>query len=464
MIDLFEKFPILKRIVKLRVFPYIVILPNLFFFYLLLYSGLFGTPVGNRNIIVIFVWILWWFMLIAFMVPLGGRIWCTMCPLPIAGEWLQRRSLTKVRAGETIKGFQGKFFGLNKPWPKRFQNIWLQNIGFLILGCFSGFLVTRPIVSVIVLGGMIVISTILALIYRMRTFCMYLCPVSGFLGLYAMTAKIALRRKDPDVCKAHKGVECYLGSSKGYPCPWFQNVSIMTRNNYCGLCFECVKNCDAENIALYWRPFCGDKEIKGYDEVWKAFIMLGLAFVYSINLLGPWGMLKDWVNFTETGKWLGFIFISLGSVFLCVVAFPAIYWLFVSWSKKISGNKEVSLKTLFIKYSYCIVPLGLLAWIAFSVPLIMINGSYIISVISDPFGWGWDLFGTADFSWKPFLPRWIPHIQVVILLVGLFYAIKSTYEVGQKIFSDRKQLIRSIIPVAIFLAMVTLGFLRLYLG
>lgn len=40
---------------------------------------------------------------------------------------------------------------------------------------------------------------------------------------------------------------------------------------------------------------------------------------------------------------------------------------------------------------------GLLAWIAFSVPLIFVNGSYIISVISDPFGWGWNLFGTADF-------------------------------------------------------------------
>ena len=464
MIDLFEKFPLLKRIVSSRAFPFLVIFPNLVFFYFFLLAGLLGTPVGSHNIIVVFVWIFWWFILITFMVPFGSRIWCTVCPLPAIGEWLQRMAFIRVRRGETIKGFQGKFFGLNKPWPKRFQNIWPQNAGFLVLACFSGFLVTRPIVSVLVLGGMIVISTILALIYRMRSFCMYLCPVSGFLGLYAMTAKLALRHKDPEVCKAHKRKECFLGGDRGYPCPWFQNMSTMERNNYCGLCMECVRNCEKNNIGLFWRPFCSDKNIKGYDESWKAFIMITLAFVYSVNLLGPWGIFKDWVNFTESGRWPGFILVSLSIVLLCVVIVPAIYWLFIFWAKRLSGNKDVSIETLFIKYSYCLVPLGLLAWVAFSIPLIMVNGSYIIAVISDPFGWGWNLFGTASFPWKPFLPHWVPYIQIPVLLLGLYYSLKSTYEIGEKIFPSKDELIRSLIPLSIFLAGLTLGFLRLFAG
>ncbi len=192
--------------------------------------------------------------------------------------------------------------------------------------------------------------------------------------------------------------------------------------------------------------------------------MLSLAFVYSVNLLGPWGMLKDLVNFTETGKWVGFILISLAIVLLCVAVLPGIYWLFVLWSKKLSGNKDVSLKNLFIKYSYCLVPLGLLAWVAFSVPLIMVNGSYIISVVSDPFGWGWNLFGTANFPWQPFLPHWVPYIQIPILLTGLFYSIKSIHEIGQGIFPEKRQLMRSLIPITIFLVAITLGFFRLYLG
>jgi ferredoxin len=464
MIDLFEKFPILRRIVKLRAFSFLVIVPNLLFFYLFILAGLFGTPVGNRNIIIIFVWILWWVLLISFMVPFGSRIWCTVCPLPVIGEWVQRLSLIRKREGETIKGFKAKFFGLNKPWPKRFQNIWLQNAGFLILACFSGFLVTRPIVSVIVLGGMILLAVILALIYRMRSFCMYLCPVSGFLGLYAMTSKLALRRKNPEVCRAHKGRECFLGSSRGYPCPWFQNVCTMERNNYCGLCFECVKNCEENNIGLFWRRFCGDKKIKGFDEAWKAFIMLTLAFVYSVNLLGPWGIFKDWANFTETGKWQGFLLVSLAVILLCTGIVPAIYGFFVAWARKLSGSREISLRNLFISYSYCLVPMGLLCWVAFSIPLIMINGSYIISVISDPFGWGWNLFGTANFHWRPFLPEWVPYIQVPLLLLGLFYSIRSTYEIGTEIFSEKIQATRSLIPISIFLVGITIGFLRLFVG
>lgn len=464
MIDLFEKFPILRKFVKLRSFSYLVILPNVFFFYLFLLAGIFGSPVGNRNIIIVFVWILWWVLLISFMVPFGSRVWCTVCPLPAFGEWLQRMTLVGFRKGQTIKGFQGRFFGLNKPWPKRFQNIWLQNIGFLILACFSGFLVTRPIVSVIVLSGMIVISTILSMIYRMRAFCMYLCPVSGFLGLYAMTSKIALRRKDPEVCRKHRGRECFLGGDQGYPCPWFQNVCTMTRNNYCGLCFECVKNCDANNIGLFWRRFCGDKDIKGFDEVWKAFIMLGLAFLYSVNLLGPWGIFKDWANFTESGKWVGFLLISLSVILLCTALLPAVYWICIVFSKRLSGDKEVRIKDLFIKYSYCLVPIGLLAWIAFSVPLIMINGSYIVSVVSDPFGWGWNLFGTANFHWRPLLPHLVPYIQIPVLLLGLFYSVRSTYEIGLGVFQKKDQLVRSLIPITIFLVFITLGFLRLYVG
>lgn len=461
-IDLFEKFPLLRRFVRMRSFQFLVILPNFFLFYLFLIAGIFGTPVGNRNIIIVFIWIFWWFMLITVMVPFGSRVWCTVCPLPSIGEWVQRMGFIKIRYNQEIK--KHRFFGLNKIWPKRLKNIWLQNIGFLILACFSVFLVTRPIVSVIVLGGMIVIALILSLIYKYRAFCMYLCPVSGFLGLYAMTSKIGLRAKDYEICKRHIGKECFLGNPKGYPCPWFQAICTMDRNNYCGLCMECVKSCEEGNISLYWRPFCSDKKIKGIDESFKAFIMLVLAMVYSINLLGPWGIFKDWANFTESGKWIGFIFISISIILLCLVIFPVIFLGFVKWAKSLGGNKDIVLKQLFVSYSYCLVPLGLLAWIAFSVPLIMVNGSYIISVISDPMGRGWNLFGTTDFHWKPFLPQWIAYIQVPLLLTGLFYSIKSEYEISKDFFSENSQRIRSLIPICILLGIITIIFLRLFIG
>jgi plastocyanin len=81
-INLLEKFPWLKRLVMRRSFQFWFIAVNFIVFYLFILSSLWGSPVGNRNIAIVFVWILWWFVLKAILVPLGGRLWCLMCPLP----------------------------------------------------------------------------------------------------------------------------------------------------------------------------------------------------------------------------------------------------------------------------------------------------------------------------------------------------------------------------------------------
>ena len=463
-INLFEKFPLLKKICKWRSFQFLVIFPNLVIFYFFLLAGVFGSPVGNRNIIVIFVWIFWWFLLITIMVPFFSRIWCTVCPFPFFGEWFQRRALIGVRPGKTF-GLRNKMFGLNKRWPKALSNIWLQNIGFLLICTFSAMLLTRPIVSVLVLGGLVLIATVLAIVYRQRAFCMYVCPVSGFQGLYAMTSMLALRSADPDVCRKQcKTKNCLTGNEKGWACPWYQCLAKMDRNNYCGLCMECVKSCQHDNVGLYARSFCADTFIKGFDECWKAFIMLGLAAVYSVSLLGPWGIVKDWANVAETGNWAGFLTYAGIVWFICLVGLPGL-WLAASWlGKKLSGTDAVTVRDVFIRSSYMLVPFGLLAWIAFSFPLIIVNGSYIVSTLSDPLGQGWDLIGTAHIPWTPVFPEYTVFIQIPLLLFGLGFSLKRGYEIAQSLYADKKQAIRNLIPLAILCAFFTLVFLRLFTG
>ncbi len=469
-IDLFTKFPWLKRFVQLRSFQFLLVLPNLALFYIFLLTGIFGSPVGNRNMIIVFVWILWWFLLIAVMVPFVGRLWCIMCPLPFFGDWLQRLALIKVRPGKT-RGLNNQLFGLKKRWPKKLTNIWLQNIGFLALATISVLLVTRPIVSTVVLGSMIVLASVMALIWQGRTFCLYVCPVSGFLGLYAMTSMVELRSKDPTVCLKCKTKGCRAGSESGWACPWLVYMGKLDRNNFCGLCMECVKSCPNDNISLNFRPFCSDTALKGYDEAWKAFIMLVLAMAYSVVLLGPWGFLKDWANISESGNWVGFAIYAFSLWFTCLVGFPCIYYLAIRVGRWLAARSiprppspVPSIKELFIRYAYTLVPLGLLAWIAFSVPLLMVNGSYIISVLSDPMGRGWNLFGTADFPWTPFYPEWVTYIQIPLLLVGLYYAIRKGHEIAAQVWQDNDRAVRSLMPVGTLLTLVTIAFMKLFVG
>ena len=146
-------------------------------FLLVILGGLIGTPVGSQNISIVLVWIGWWGVLILFAVPILGRGWCNICPIPMVGEWLQQGSVLGPARGRTG-------IGMNKSWPKKWRNIWIQNAFFLGLAVFSTVILTNPLVTSLAVLALLLISIGLSLVFERRAFCRYICPVSGFIGLY----------------------------------------------------------------------------------------------------------------------------------------------------------------------------------------------------------------------------------------------------------------------------------------
>jgi ferredoxin len=470
--DLLRAVPPLDWLLKRRWFQFAVILPNLVLFLLFLTAGIFGSPVGNRNIIIIFVWILWWFMLISVLVPLMSRVWCTVCPFPFFGEWLQRGKLIGVRwfkkgdsaAERGTRVGRNLYAGLNRRWPKALSNIWMQNIGFLFLCTFSALFLTRPIVSVIVLGSLFLIATVMHLVYRQRAFCNYVCPVSGFLSLYAMSSTVEVRSRDEVVCQKCKDKGCLAGNENGWGCPWSLYPSKLDRNNYCGLCAECFKTCPHDNMTVNLRPLFSDTDLKGYDEAFKAFIMLTLALAYSVIYLGPWGFFKDWANVAEVGDLGGFFTYTALLWVTALVVVPGLFALAAHSGRALAGSGDTTFKEVLLGFVYPLVPLGLLTWVAFSFPLLLVNGSYILMVMSDPFGWGWNLFGTAELPWTPVIPHWTPYIQVPILLIGLWFALRTGFRHSVRLFRTRRRATVALAPNAMLMTGAVILLLILYVG
>jgi hypothetical protein len=114
-----------------------------------------------------------------------------------------------------------------------------------------------------------------------------------------------------------------------------------------------------------------------------------------------------------------------------------------------------SLKRLFTDYGYAIVPIGLAGWIAFTVAFVLVDISYAIPLLSDPMGWGWDLFGTADYGWVMYVPHLIPYLQTPILLAGMAISIYVVYRIAIHHTADRGVLLRSLMPVFAYLVAVT---------
>lgn len=463
-INLLEKWPWLAKIFKLRSFQFLVILPNFIVFYLFIVSSLMGSPVGNRNITIIFVWILWWFLLKAVIVPIGGRIWCMVCPLPAPAEWLSRRSLTGVRYFEKkFKALHHRFTGLQKDWPKVIDNIWLQNVLFLALISFGIILITRPIATAFMFLGILAVSLVTALIYRRRIFCQYLCPVGGFLGTYSMASMTELRAIDCEVCKKHKEKSCFAGGPDGWACPWKQYLGTMNRNNYCGLCTECIKSCPKDNVGVFLRPFGSDRVLKGYDEMFNVMIMLVVAIAFSITMGGPWSVIKDAANVTESRQIAPFL-IYVASIWgLSLVVFPGIFALVARLANRMAGNR-VNNRIMTLRLAYILVPIGIFAWIAFSLPMLMVNYSYILNVLSDPLGLGWNLFGTADFPYQPFYPEWIPLIQGLILLAGLYFGISRGYLAIKDMLDKPAARTRAMVIPSVFALLIVNLFLNIYMG
>ena len=111
-----------------------------------------------------------------------------------------------------------------------------------------------------------------------------------------------------------------------------------------------------------------------------------------------------------------------------------------------------------------LVPLGLAAWAAFSFPLIMVNFSHVTSSLSDPLGWGWDLFGTADYHWSPLWPEWIPYLQIPLLLLGLGAALWRGGAIARTLFPSRRAAVGSLLPHGMLCSAITIVLLRLYVG
>jgi 4Fe-4S binding domain len=444
------RIPIIKKILVSRWLQWSLIAITLPVFLLAILTGLFGTPAGSRNFGIVFVWIVWWALLILLMVPFAGRLWCTMCPIPAPGEWLQRRALVQPREG-------GKLYTLGWKWPRRLNNIWLQNVSFLAVALFSAVILTTPFVSALVLALFALVALGTSLLFERRTFCRYLCPVGGFIGLYSQLAPIEVRVKDHAICATHKDKTCYVGSDAGYGCPWLVFPGALDKNTYCGMCTECLKTCPLDNVAVYARPFGQDlmsNKGRKLDEAYKGFIMLTCALVYSIVLIGPWSILKETAYAVGSAGWWVY---ALSFLAANLVIVPGVFYTCVVFAKKIA-RVTTSTRKLFVEYAYVLVPLGLAAWAAFSLSFVLINFSYAWQVLSDPFGWGWNLFGTASWKWTPYLAGWLSLLQVPILLVGLSASI------GIALHTAQAQRVRrqAALPVIAYCIAFTLALMWLY--
>jgi polyferredoxin len=444
--DVFRRFPWLKRAMQRREFQAVWIVAAAVVLYIVILTSLFGTHVAGRNFGVMIVWVVWMFLLTAILTPLFGRSWCLVCPLPLFGDLLQRGTLAGVRLGAT-KNYNNHFLGFNWSWPAWAANDWPRMLSFVLFGTFSSALVAHPPFSGLGILGLAVLATILAPFFELRAFCRYLCPVTGFLSIYGRNAKLALRVADPQVCADCKVHTCQLGSAKGWACPFGLCAADIHENNDCGMCTECIKTCAYDNVTLKWRPFAQETHMRSAGEAWLAMAMLTMGTTYSLVHLGHWPHLRDMVNILDKGNWGLFAVFTLVLWTLVGVVVPGIMLLAATLARRLASISTPAFEVMKASTG-TLLPLGIGVWIAFVIPMLTVNVTFVWQSLSDPFGWGWNLLGAAGSPWQPLFPRFVPWLQVGFVLGGLSYGLRNAWRIWWDLTDSPQAALRGMLPVA----------------
>jgi hypothetical protein len=89
-----------------------------------------------------------------------------------------------------------------------------------------------------------------------------------------------------------------------------------------------------------------------------------------------------------------------------------------------------------------LVPIALVYAVAHYFTLLVIQGQYALPLASDPFGFGWDLFGTVDYAPNiaPFSPNTVWYVQVGSLVAGHVAGLTVAHDRAVTILPERDAL------------------------
>ena len=106
-----------------------------------------------------------------------------------------------------------------------------------------------------------------------------------------------------------------------------------------------------------------------------------------------------------------------------------------------------------------LVPIGIAYHLAHYHSLLLVAGQYAIPLLSDPFGLGWDLFGTTlyrvDLSVVNAASIW--YLSVGAIVIGHVLAVYLAHVMALRVYGDPRTALRSQIPMLVLMVLYTMS-------
>jgi hypothetical protein len=147
---------------------------------------------------------------------------------------------------------------------------------------------------------------------------------------------------------------------------------------------------------------------------------------------------------------------TLGLLVFCVT-FMAVYRLVATLIAHASGNRMTT-DAASRAFVLTLVPIAIAYLVAHYLSYFLIQGQLLIRLASDPFGFGWNILGTAHF--RPDIgivgARFVWYTSLSAIVLGHVAAVSLAHVVALRRFGDPRLAIRSQIPMLVLMIAYTM--------
>lgn len=400
-------------------------------FILLIVAGFFGTKNETRNLVPTLVWVIWWVGL-AYVSALLGNLWALINPLKVLFEWCE--TLIRRTTHKALSPWLAYPPGLGA-WP--------AILLFLVFAWIE--LVFKDAAVPANLAGLVVAYSILTwvgmLTFGKDIWLRYGEVFSMVFGLLSRFAPTEVRVVEAEVCEACSD-DC------------------QDRDGICIDCYACFRRADVCQRELNLRPYAvGLARHKDVSTSEMVFVLLLLATVTFDGFMAT----PLWVDIESSLQTLlpdlGIAPLTVAKT-LGLLIFPAlfleVYVIFSIMMAALSGGliRGASLTRTF---AFSLVPIAIAYHIAHYLSFLLVQGQRIIPLLSDPFGFGWNLLGTAGFRINIGIVNasfgW--YTAVITIVIGHILAVYLAHLMALRTLRDHTLALRSQYPMLVLMVAYT---------
>lgn len=375
---------------------------------LCIYAGFYGHPNSYANISMTLFWIIFVLAFAYFTSIVSGLF-------ELASPW---KALASV-LGWVIKPFKNGLFN----YPEKALGYWpaiALYMGFIWVELFAS---TKPFTLAQYLSAYTGINLVGSLIWGVKSWFKYGELFAVFLRLMGLISPFNISKTD-----------------QGYQltCRWPFSALLKESADHYSLVIFIL-------FMLSSTAFDGLHETVAWQWLWWSNLLPILDPDAGQHGLRVIIIYRSW-----------YLIYQYGSLILSPFVYLAAYWLALWIGRKLAGS-QLGMVYLCQRFAYSLLPIALVYHITHYYTLLMTTGIKIIPLASDPFGWRWNLFGTADWFRFAIIPdvSTVWHVQVITIVFGHIVSVYIAHVEAMRQFGTRESATLSQLPMLLLMMLFT---------